>query len=100
MTGRARLVRSILHKPVFMTISTALGVWVAITMGVVYQFDGFARVPGELAWFLYPSLLAAPAFGLFVVLNDEDRLEQSVQAPTKPLLAKRSSVPPAGRGQR
>ena len=73
--GRSRIIRSVLHKPVFMTISTALGAWVALTLGVVYQYEGFARVPYGLALWLYPSLLVAPAFFLWAALNDEDRPE-------------------------
>lgn len=74
-TGRARLVRSILHKPVFMTISTLLGVWIAIALGVVSASKGFMRVPEWAVWTLYPSFAFGIAFLVFAVLNDEDRAE-------------------------
>lgn len=72
VSGRQRLVRSILHKPVFMTISTVLGVWVAIAIGVLQQVNGFGRSPEWALWALYPSFVVVPAFFLFAALADND----------------------------
>lgn len=105
VSGRDRIVRSILHKPVFMTIATILGVWVAVTLGVVFQYDGFARVPSWAFWTLYPSLALFPAFFVFVALMDEDRFiaegqeggEQSYRHPAQ--LGQRLAVPTLPRSE-
>lgn len=74
-SGKAKLVRSILHKPVFMTLSAIFGVWVALALGSASVSGGFLRVPEWVVWAFYPSLILAPAFFLFCALNDEDRQE-------------------------
>lgn len=73
-SGRQRVIRSILHKPVFLTISAVLGAWVASAIGVAMQYDGFARAPQWAMFWLYPSLLLAPAFWIFAALVDGDRV--------------------------
>lgn len=75
VSGRSRLVRSILHKPVFMTIATVLGVWVALAIGVLQQSNGFGRSPEWAFWALYPSFIAMPAFFLFAAIADNDATE-------------------------
>ncbi len=87
-TGRARLIRSILHKPVFMTITTVLAVWVAITWGVTKQYGGILRVPDWVYFTLYPSVFVSIAFGIFCILNDADRVEQWAARPVLDPLAK------------
>lgn len=71
-TGKARLIRSILHKPVFMTISTILALW---TVSPLFATGGGAFEPP--LWLAALSALGLPlsvAFGVFVVLNDADRV--------------------------
>lgn len=92
-TGRARLVRSILHKPVFMTISTVLGVWVAVSIGVVQQSNGFGRSPEWAFWTLYPSFVLMPAFFLFAALADDDRTTSVAEQGTSVLRAPRPGSP-------
>lgn len=98
-TGRQRLVRSILHRPVFMTISTALGVWVAVAIGVLQQFNGFGRSPEWALWTLYPAFVAVPAFFLFVALADNDRAIEAAgptSAGQQDSSAEQQAQPPAG----
>src|SRR5690554_1221171 len=83
-TGRARIVRSILHKPVFLTISTLLGAWVALALGVAQASGGFGRVPDWAAWTLYPSFAVGLLFLVFCVVTDGDREERPAPA-GKPL---------------
>lgn len=90
-TGRARLVRSILHKPVFMTISTVLGVWCAVTIGVVMQSKGFGRVPEWAVWMLLPSLAVSPAFLIFAALVDEDKAIPDIGTPAAGRLSRPSA---------
>lgn len=91
-SGRQRLVRSILHKPVFMTISTVLGVWVAIAWGAAQVYDGFGRVPSEVAVLLFPSFPVAAAFFIFAALVDQDPV---AEAPTSSKSPSRRVEPPA-----
>lgn len=74
VTGRQKLVRSVLHKPVFMTISTILGIWVAAAIGVPRVSNGVFEVPAWLMYCLWPSLVVTPAFFIWAVLNDQDRV--------------------------
>lgn len=83
VTGAARLVRSILHRPVFLTISTVLGVWVAAAVGTASASGGFARAPEWAIWTLYPSLVIAPIFFVLCALVDGDRLIAEEQAPER-----------------
>lgn len=76
-SGRQRLVRSILHKPVFMTISTVLGVWVAIAVGAAHVYKGFGRVPLEVAVWLFPSIPITAAFFIFAALVDQDPVAEA-----------------------
>lgn len=89
--------RSILHRPVFMTIAAILGVWVAITWGVVQQSHGFARVPGWAYWVLYPSFVLTPLFFLFAAIADNDRIisaaEPGNEVRTDRLAASRDRLP-------
>lgn len=82
VSGRPRIVRSILHKPVFMSISTVLGVWVAITLGVVFQSNGFGRAPDWAWWALFPSLIITPTFLLFAAIFGDDHAVTEVAAPS------------------
>lgn len=88
VTGRARVVRSILHKPAFMTIATVLGVWVAVTLGVVFQVKGFGRLPDWAAWTLLPSLAFASAFLIFATLVDEDKAIPDIEPPAEGRLSR------------
>lgn len=58
-----------------MTIATVLGVWVALAIGVLQQFNGFGRSPEWTFWALYPSFVAMPAFFLFAAIADNDAIE-------------------------
>lgn len=75
-TGRQRLIRSILHRPVFMTISTALGLWVAACFSIPTLADGVFAIPVWMAWCLLASLPTTAIFFVWAALNDQDRLER------------------------
>ena len=72
-TGRQRIIRSILHKPVFMTISTVLGLWFAASLGLPQLAEGVFVIPdwGYIALAL--SWVVVPVFFIWAVLNDRDR---------------------------
>ena len=74
-TGKARIIRSILHKPVFMTISTVLALWVACSLGVPQIAEGNFEIPLPWAVFLLLSWVVAPAFFIWAIFNDGDRVE-------------------------
>lgn len=75
LTGRQRIVRSILHKPVFMTVSTVLAVWFAASIGVPKVSQGVFDVPDWLFLALMLSWIVAPAFFIWAMLNDGDRTQ-------------------------
>lgn len=117
VTGRKRLVRSILHKPVFMTISTALGIWCAVPL-FLGQVPNWDTLPTWGLWLAFAGWPVAIAFAVLVVVTDVDDRQVEIASPKHRLpqapsraaqreapdvysqVRRISEVPPASQGSR
>lgn len=73
-SGRARIIRSILHKPVFMTISTVLGVLCTAP----WFLGGFISmgwpIPDWTGPLSFAPWVLAVCFAVFAIVMDDDRV--------------------------